>query len=303
MQPLAAEDKAAYTILANENADAAAMLKQAEKANAAWRNRAAKILQRVDSAEEKGPSGKRQKIAKATRLVDADDRPGARRLPAGSAALPASAGEADRPVASTSTGTTPPPKPPEDVTPKHVEQDEVVAIPNLARLSARRAPADKVQVTPPQAETTETTANAKAGESATLQPEALPAQTETAPLAGTAAAGAPPRVMGQRLNEESMGERMRQQGAPTFAESAKGISNMANQAKGDAAAEEDKKAKAAAAVPKFTLGDIMPAKSTAHAGRHPPPPSLLSQLRSLQPPQSRRPPPRPPQQRRQPPRL
>ena len=46
LQPLAAEDKAAYTILANENADAAAMLKQAEKANAAWRNRAAKILQR-----------------------------------------------------------------------------------------------------------------------------------------------------------------------------------------------------------------------------------------------------------------
>ena len=94
LQPLAAEDKAAYTILANENADAAAMLKQAEKANAAWRNRAGKILQRVDSAEEKGPSGKRQKVAKATRLVDADDRPGARRLPAGSAALPASAGEA-----------------------------------------------------------------------------------------------------------------------------------------------------------------------------------------------------------------
>ena len=36
LQPLAAEDKAAYTILANENADAAAMLQQAEKANAAY---------------------------------------------------------------------------------------------------------------------------------------------------------------------------------------------------------------------------------------------------------------------------
>merc|ERR1719424_1779971 len=239
------------------------MLKQAEKANAAWRQRAAKILQRVDSAEEKGSSSKRQKIAKATRLVDADDRPvsrGTGRLPVGSIALPASERGVDRPVASTSTDNTVP-KPPEDMVPKHVQEDEEVAIPNLARLSARRAAADKVQVTPPQAETTETTATTKAGESATLQPQALPAQMETTAPAGTAAAGAPPRAMGQRLSEESMGERMRQQGAPTFAESAKGISNMANQAKGDAAAEEEKKAKVAAAVPKFTLGDIMPAKS------------------------------------------
>merc|ERR1740117_1874144 len=204
------------------------MLKQAEKANAAWRQRAAKILQRVDSADEKGPSSKRQKIAKATRLIDADDRP----------------------VASASTDNT---------IPKHVQEDEEVAIPNLARLSARRAAADKVQVTPTQAETTETTAATKAGESATLrpqpettetpattkagssatlQPQALPAQTEAvAPagtpvsrgtgrlplrsialdaaeqrgVAGTAAAGVPPRAMGQRLSEETMGERMRQQ--------------------------------------------------------------------------------------------
>merc|ERR1740130_325375 len=177
-------------------------------------------------------------IAKATRLIDADDRP----------------------VASASTDNTIP-KLFEDMIPKHIQEDEEVAIPNLARLSARRAAADKVQVTPPQAEITETTATTKAGESATLQPQALPAQMETIAPAGTAAAGAPSRALGQRLNEESMGERMRQQGAPTFAESAKGISNMANQAKGDAAAEEDKKAKVAAAVPKFTLGDIMPAKS------------------------------------------
>merc|ERR1740130_1498143 len=174
-------------------------------------------------------------IAKATRLIDADDRP----------------------VASASTDNTIP-KLFEDMIPKHVQEDEEVAIPNLARLSARRAAADKVQVTPTQAETTETTAATKAGESATLrpqpettetpattkagssatlQPQALPAQTEAAapagtpvsrgtgrlPLrsialdaaeqrgvAGTAAAGVPPRGMGERhLKYGKPGQRRR----------------------------------------------------------------------------------------------
>ena len=78
LHPLGAEDKAAFSALANQNADAAAMLKAAEKANAAWRHRAEKILQRVEAAQadehELTPSsGKRQRFAKATQLVDADD--------------------------------------------------------------------------------------------------------------------------------------------------------------------------------------------------------------------------------------
>ena len=47
LQPLAAEDKAAYTMLANENADAAAMLKQAEKANERNKKRVAAFEEKI----------------------------------------------------------------------------------------------------------------------------------------------------------------------------------------------------------------------------------------------------------------
>ena len=104
LPPLAAEDKAAYKLLANENADAAAMLKAAEKANAAWRQRAAKILQRVEAAQaeqeaETQGRRKRQRFAKAANLVDSEDdgrsppaRMRAKGLPLKSVELRASSG-------------------------------------------------------------------------------------------------------------------------------------------------------------------------------------------------------------------